>query len=338
MEPSVPEDLHLTAGTLADILVLARSGPSLDELLVHFTGAASTVVRADEIEVRQWEPGPGVSDVRDHPGRGYVSRHPVSRGRACWGELRFTYVDEAPALLEVDVERLLAEVLGAALVTAGVEPGALAVAARHPVGADVEVLRPDPQAIVALVLHCAEALDLMAEASTRARLAMVAGRLAEAVGATGWSVGLRHGHRLYEVACAGDPAATDMRLGGSEHTARWELADFPARLRASEGGGYFADRRTGDAAEREDLGADDAALIGAGGYDLDGRSWVVTVRSSSAARLEPVTPVLIGLVLAALSFPREAEVPRPQDPWMRRILARSSNDPEDEVRAIGEAG
>lgn len=332
------DDLHLTAGTLADILVFARSSPSLDELLVFFTAGASMVVHADEIEVRQGEPGPGAPDAHDRAGRAHVSRHPVWCGPAEWGELRLTYVDAAPTVREVNAGRLLAELLGAALVTAGVETGAPAVTVRHPAVTD-EVGRTAPEDLVALVLHCAEALDLMTEASTRARLAVVVGRLAEGVGATSWSVGLRHDRMLYEVACAGDRVADDVRLGGSEHAAECELTDFPARLRASEGGGFYADRGTGDTAERRALGVDDAAVIGAGGYDLDGRSWVVTVRSSSAGRLEPVTPVLFALVLAALSFPREAAVPRPQDPWMREILARSRRgDPEDEVRGIGAAG
>ena len=333
------DDPYLAAGTLADVLVFARSCPSLEELLVFYTAGASTLVQADEIEVRQGDPAWSAADVHDRAGRAHLSRHPVSCGRTPWGELRLTYVDAAPTLGEVDRGRLLAEVLGAALVTAGVGAGAPAVAACHPAATGIDVERPGPDDMVALVLDCAEALDLMADASTRARLAAVVGRLAEAVGATSWSVGLRHERWLYDVGCAGVPVATEGRFGGSAPEGGMELADFPARLRASEGGGFYADRSTGDAAERKALKADDAAVIGAGWFDLDGRSWVVTVRSASAARLEHVTPVLFAVVMAALSFPREAVVPRPLDPWMRQILTSVRRGPSDqEVRGIGAAG
>ena len=318
------DDLHLTAGTLADMLVFARSSPSLDELLVFFTAGASSVVHADEIEVRQGEPGPGAPDVHDRAGRAHVSRHPVSCGPAEWGELRLTYVDAAPTVGEVNAGRLLAEVLGAALVTAGVETGAPAVAcgtrpcrtsrSGAPIPGRHGGTRP------ALCRGARPDGGRVDPRSTRRRR-RVGWRRRWVPRPGPWGCGT--------TACctrwrrAGDPVAADVRLGGSDHAAGRELADFPARLRASEGGGFYADRGTGDTAERRALGVDDAAVIGAGGYDLDGRSWVVTVRSSSAARLEPVTAVLFALVLAALSFPREAVVPRPQDPWMREILARS---------------
>lgn len=337
----MPSDPHLTVGTLAEVLAFSRTHPSLDALLVFFTACSSTVVHADEIEVHHGERGPA-SRVSATGGRAHVSRYPVRCGHVEWGELRLVYYDAAPALLEAGWGGLLAEVLGAALVNAGletVEQQSRGPESEHPVPADpvpspgeVDVRRPDPDDLVALVLHCAEALDLMPDASTRARLTLVVSRLADAVGATSWSVGLRHGGRLYDVARAGGQNASDEPLAGSVRApGELELADFPARLRASAGGGFYADRSTGDRAEWLALGGGDAAVIGAGGYDPDGRSWVVTVRSTSGTGLEHVTPVLFGLVLAALSFPREASVPRPEEPWVHQVLTGAGpGHPSDE--------
>ena len=333
------DDIHLAAGALADVLVFARSCPPVDELLVSFTAGASTLVHADHIEVSAGVPTPGAVDLHERAGRAHLSRHPVSCGRAEWGELRLTYLDAIPTTRELERGRFLAEVLGAALVTAGVEAGAPGMAAAHPAVTDMDAARPGPCDMVALVLECAETLDLMADASTRARLAAVVGRLADTVGATWWSVGVRHERRLYDVARAGVCMGPEGRFRDSADVAGVELAEFPARLRASEGGGFYADRGIGDAAERTALAPDDAAVIGAGGYDLDGRSWVVTVCSASAARLEHATPVLFAVVMAALSFPREAAVPRPLDPWMREVLTSSKNgQSHHDVRGIGEAG
>jgi hypothetical protein len=307
----VPSDPHLRVGDLAEVLVLSRSHPPLDALLSCFIACSSTLVHADELEVHRREPAPA-SPVVDEDERGHVSRHPVRCGQAEWGELRLVYHDAAPALLDAGWGPLLAEVLGAALVNAGLETAVQQAPAR------------DADDLVDLVLHCAEALDLMTDASTRARLALVVGRLADAVGATSWSVGLRHGRRLYDVAGACRLDVSDGPLADSAVTpGELDLDDFPARLRASAGGGFYADRSTGDRAERLALCGVDAAVIGAGGYDPDGRSWVVTVRSTGASGLRHVTPVLFALVLAALSFPREAAVPRPEEPWVHHVLTRS---------------
>ena len=69
-----------------------------------------------------------------------------------------------------------------------------------------------------------------------------------------------------------------------------KLSDFPARRLAGEGGAFFADQWTGDDAERcALLEAGHAAVVGSGGYDLDGRSWVVAVFADASARLDYCT-------------------------------------------------
>ncbi len=326
------DDPDLTVATLTDLLAFSRTRPSLDELLVFFTARASTVVSADEIEVHHGETVATTPVAADGTRAAHVSRHPVLCGHTPWGELRLIYHGAVPALIEPSWGRLLAEVLGAALVTAGLE-----TAKRKSDLPVADVRRPDPDDLVALVLHCAEALDLMADASTRERLAVIADRLAGAVGARSWSVWLRHGRKLYDMASDG---ATDEPFAGSATaTGALVLDEFPARLRASAGGGFYADRSTGDRAERRALGGADVAITGAGGYDPDGRSWVVTLRSGSASGLEDVTPVLFALVLSALSFPREAAVPRPEEPWVHRVLTGAGRGhPGEDGAEVDEAG
>jgi hypothetical protein len=148
-----------------------------------------------------------------------------------------------------------------------------------------------------------------------------------------------HHGRLHDVACAGRPSGTDD--GGADGTlGSVLLTDFPARMRASEGGAFYADRGRGEESERRVLVEEDLhAVVGAGGFDLDGRAWVVEVYAGPGPRLEQVPPLLFSLVLAALSFPREAVVPRPLEPAVRAVLDGSgAGFPGVAVRGIGEAG
>ena len=196
--------------------------------------------------------------------------------------------------------------------------------------------------MVALVLDCVEDLDRMSEASTRARMALVARRLTLTVGAATWSVGVAHGGLLHDV--SGPPVSEHLGAtsrGAVLHaTSSVPLARFPSRFRASEGGAFYADRCTGDEAERGELVArGHSAVVGAGGYDLDGRSWVVMVFADDARRLEHAMPVLTALVLAALSFPREAVVPRPEEDCVRAVLhAGPPRFLEDQSTGFGAAG
>ena len=335
------EDTHLSSATLTDILVLARSSPSHDELLDHFVSCVPELVGCDEVEVR---PAHAFSDEPDdhaEQAEGHVSCHPVVCDGAVWGELRLTYLEGPPGLREIRRGRLLAEVLGVALLSArGHQGGSARV--REPGAPGTPTGHPDPDDLVDVVLGCAEALDLMADASTRARLALVATRVAATVGATAWSVGVAHRGRLYDVASAGAPSGADggAVVTGAGARGSVPLSDFPSRMRACEGAAFHADRRTGDDAERRALAeGGHESVIGAGGYDLDGRSWLVEVFADSGARLEQVTPVLLSLVMAALSFPREAVVPRPMEASLRAILDDSGAGYQGSgVRGIGEAG
>lgn len=335
------DDPHLSSATLTDILVLARSEPTHDELLEYFVSCVPALVGCDEVEVRPaHRVTRGSDDDHGGPPEGHVHSHPVVCGDVPWGELRLTYLQGPPGLGEIRRGRLLAEILGAALLSARVGPGPSTRTAREPAASGTGAGHPHPDDLVDLVLDCAEALDLMADASTRARLALVATRVAAAVGATTWCVGLAHHGRLYDVACAGRPGRVDDGLGATGSVGSVVLTGFPARMRASEGGAYYADLGAGDEAERRAL-VDDGheAVVGAGGYDLDGRSWVVEVFGDSGSRLEQVAPVLFSLVLAALSFPREAVVPRPVEPAVRGVLDGSGAGYQGaEVRGIGEAG
>jgi hypothetical protein len=337
----VLDDPHPSSATLTDILVLARSSPSHDELLGYFVSCVPELVGCDEVEVR---PAHSLADGPDddaEQAEGHVSCHPVVCDGTVWGELRLTYLEGPPGLGEVRRGRLLAEVLGVALLSARSHQG-VSSRVREPGAPGTPTGHPDPDDLVEVVLDCAEALDLMADASTRARLALVATRVSAVVGATSWSVGVVHRGTLYDVARAGAPSGGDgSALGdGTGSGDPVPLADFPARMRASEGAAYHADRSTGGDAERRAL-VDDGheAVVGAGGYDLDGRAWLVEVFADSGPRLEHVTPVLLSLVMAALSFPREAVVPRPVEASLSAILDESGAGYQGSaVRGIGEAG
>ena len=215
----------------------------------------------------------------------------------------------------------------------------------HPLGhlddeVPADVARPRPD-LVALVMDCAEALDRMPDAPTRCRLALVAGRVAEAIGSPSWSVGLVHRGMLYDLSdrpALGTGPARDH--GGTVPPSPVRLSRFPARRRASEGWAFHADLRSADAAERRLLVAGGhSAAIGAGGYDPDGRSWVAEVFAASEARVEHVTPVLAALVQAALSFPRGAFVPHAEDPRVLAVLGRpAAVDRPAEALGLGETG
>ena len=69
--------------------------------------------------------------------------------------------------------------------------------------------------MTALVVDSAEALDRMPEATTRARLALVASRLAAVVGTASWFVGVAHEGRLYDVSCGGGSGADDATADGA---------------------------------------------------------------------------------------------------------------------------
>ena len=336
----MPDDLLVCAAALLDILVFARSGPSIDALLSFFTSHAVAELDCDAIEVLPGQPGSSPPHAIDGPGEVYVSRHPVACGRVPWGELQLTYLKGPLAVSEVNRGRLFAEVLGAALASAAVDVGGPGTDRDAP-ALEVAAAYPDPDTMVALVLDSAEILDRMPHASTRARLALVVSRLAAVVGSGSWFLGVTHDGRLYDVTdVAGADAADATSQGAAAPAGPVMLSDFPARLRASEGGTYYADQRTGDDAERcALLERGQAAVVGAGGYDLDGRSWVVAVFSDGGVRLQHYAAVLAALVQAALSFPREAVVPRPLEPWVRAILTCSEAPlPEAEVRGIGALG
>ena len=334
----MPDDLFVCAAALLDILVFARSGPSIEALIAFFTPHALRVLDCDKVEVRPGEPGGCAPDALDGSARGYVSCHPVSCGSAAWGELHLTYLDGPLALSELERGRLLAEVLGAALASAGAVGAA--TGRRDAAALDVGAAYPDPDEMTALVLDSADMLDRMPAASTRARLALVASRLAAVVGSASWFVGVTHEGTLYDVTCEGSVAADATAHGAGAPVWSVSLTDYPARRRASEGRAFYADQWSGDDAERcALLEAGHTAVVGAGGYDLDGRSWVVAVFADASSRLEHVTAVLTALVQAALSFPREAVVPRPMEPWVRAIITCPGTAlSEAEARRIGAVG
>lgn len=327
------------SGALTEVLAFARSGPPVDELVVLFCQRAGALLPGDRVDVRRGG-APGASPTGTRGGPPHVRRFPVSCGRAPWGELSLSRAEGPVPPDDVQRGRLLAEVLGAALVVRSdakdwtEEDSALAPGAGAGAGEDE---------MVALVLDCAEDLDRMPDASTRARMALVARRLTLTVGAATWSVGVAHGGRLHDMS---HPPASEL-VGATprgvvlHHAASSvPLARFPSRFRASEGGAFYADRCTGDEAERGELVArGHSAVVGAGGYDLDGRSWVVMVFADDARRLEHAMPVLTALVLAALSFPREAVVPRPEEDCVRAVLhAGPPRFLEDQSTGFGAAG
>lgn len=316
------DDVQIGVAALLDILVLARSGPSVDDLLAVFTDRAATELGCDTVEVRPGMPGTCAPDALDGPEHVFVSCHPVSCGLAPWGELHLTYQDGPLDSLEIGRGRVLAEVLGAALASAGADRSGAAAAARDAAALDLRPGSPHTDEMTALVLDSADTLDAMPGASTRARLALVASRLAAAVGGATWFVGAAHDGRLFDLTRDGESVAGDATARADALTGSVALSDYPARWRASEGGAFYADQWTGDDAERHALvQAGHAAVAGAGGYDLDGRSWVVAVSADTSARLEHFTAVLAALVQAALSFPREAVVPRPMEPWVRAVFS-----------------
>ena len=192
---------------------------------------------------------------------------------------------------------------------------------RDPAGGATPEVPPDE--LVALVMSCATTLDGMPEASTSARLALVADRLAAVVHAPTWAVSLAHGDQLFEVSAgwSTDPGPGEPGAGPTAST----TTGFDARLRATDGGAFHADESAGDPAARRELARRGLrAVMGAGGYDQDGRAWLVEVfADDGTARLDTVTPVLTAIVQAALCFPRDALVPRPVDPAVRAILRRS---------------
>ncbi len=332
------DDAYICAAALLDILVFARSSPSVDDLLAVFTPHALSVLDADKVEVRRGEAGACAPDALSGSARVYVSCHPVSCGSTPWGELHLTYLDGPLALSEIERGRLLAEVLGAALASAGADVAGAAAAHRNAAALDVGAAYPDPDEMTALVIDSADLLDEMPAATTRARLTLVASRLADVVGSASWFVGVAHEGRLYDVTY--DDEWTDPVGGAEAPPGSVRLADYPARRRASEGGAFYADQWSGDDAERcALLSRGHAAVVGSGGYDLDGRSWVVAVFADASARLEHVTAVLTALVQAALCFPREAVVPRPVEPWVRAVFSRPEGlRAELEARGIGAVG
>ena len=105
---------------------------------------ALSVLDADKVEVRRGEPGACAPDALDGSARVYVSCHPVSCGSAAWGELHLTYLDGPLALSEIERGRLLAEVLGAALASAGADVAGAATARRDAAALDVGAAYPDP--------------------------------------------------------------------------------------------------------------------------------------------------------------------------------------------------
>ncbi|GAA4396956.1 hypothetical protein GCM10023168_01440 [Fodinibacter luteus] len=336
------DDSHLRSATLTDILVVAPSSPSLDELLAYVESCAPALVGCDEVEVRPGQRATGGPGDHAGPVQGHVRSHSVVCDGEPWGELRLTYLQGPPGRAEVRRGRLLAAVLGVALLSVRAEQDASSATVREPAATDVDTGRAGPDDLVDVVLHCAEVLDLMPDATTRARLALVTSRVAAAVGASSWCVEVAHHGRLHDVARAGEPTGAEGDgVGGTTGSRRSLLSsDHPARMRASEGGVFRADRRTGDDAERRALvEGGHEAVVGAGGYDLDGRSWVVAVFADCGRRLEGTPAVLLSLVLAALSFPREAVVPRPVEPSVRAILDwPAAGDGGAGIPGIGEAG
>jgi hypothetical protein len=307
---------------LTETMAFARSGKSPEDVVALFTARAVSLAGGARLDVRpaaSGDPAAGATVPGD------VVHAPVFSGPARWGELVISHGDGPVGVEGQEVARALAEVLGAALTvataarvapTAPPEPASFAGVPR---GAGQEDL-------VDLVLGCLEELDGMPDASTRDRLTVVALRLAAAVEASEWSVGLCHAGRLHDVSydVPAPSFVTDAPGGAPARTASVPVAGFPARLRASEGGAFYADRGAGDEAERGQLAVrGHAAVIGAGGYDLDGRSWVVDVYTDEGAALDHVTPTLAALVMAALCFPREAVVPRPEEPVVRAVLGSS---------------
>ena len=211
------DDVFISAAALFDILAFARSGPSLDALIARFTRQALTELGCEAVEVRPGQPGTCTPNALDGSTKVYVSCHPVSCGSAVWGELHLTYLDGPLALSELERGHLLAEVLGAALASAGADVAGAATARRDAAALEVGAAYPDPDEMTALVVDSAEALDRMSEATTRARLAVVVSRLAAVVGTASWFVGVAHEGRLYDVSCGGGSGADDARANGVVH-------------------------------------------------------------------------------------------------------------------------
>ena len=316
--------------TLTDLLVTARSGSTVAEFLALFASQAVALVDADRISVYPLRRGSSLNDKGDAHGK--VLKFRVWRGPAAWGEL---VVVGPGSDLNVQRGRLLAEVLGAALGAMTDDSVVPDVVERKTDTSRVSAQHPAPDDVVALVMECAEALDRMPGASTRVRLALVVSRVAAVVRSPYWSIELAHAGRLYDVShdVAAAQSAAGHLDGATPHCGvapgeSRRLSRFPARRRASEGWAFYADRHTGDPAERRVLRAlGCSALLGAGGYDQDGRSWVVTLFAGTDNDLEAVTGIVAALVQMALCFPRDAFVPRPEEPWVRGIFERPKGLP-----------
>ncbi|HSO63690.1 MAG TPA: hypothetical protein VLQ78_01205 [Ornithinibacter sp.] len=214
---------------LIEILAFARSGPPVEELLSYFTTRALTVV-SGTVVVRPLRHAPR-PPLTAGAGPGNAKAFPVSCGRVPWGELQLT--DDDGPVADGDAHRghLLAEVLGAAL-AADAEAGAPAARDPHTTAFLSSAGNPGDDDMVELVLGCVEDLDRMPDASTRARLALVVGRVADVVGAPAWSVGLSHHGWLHDVSGAPGPDGAVIDDPAAA-TGPVPIARFPARRRAS---------------------------------------------------------------------------------------------------------
>lgn len=332
---AVPDDSELTTG-LTEILSVARSGVPLDDVMALFLSRTVEFLGADAAHVRPFAPV-GHCGWRLHlepalsaEGDARSARFDVPFGLHTWGELRVTRMGRPFENGDADRGRLLAEVLGTLMKTLDAGVPSLYSSSNQPPGAPhgaVELpgaAEPRPDDLVSMVISCAAELDRMPEASTSARLALVADLLADVVGASTWCVSLAHDDRLFTVSTPWTPGETGDEHGSAQ-TCGVPLAECPERQWAVDGGAYYyADQLAGDRASRRALPlGGHVAVIGAGGYDQDGRSWLVEVFADfTTRRLELVTPVLAAVVQSALCFPRDAIVPRPVDPAVWAILHR----------------
>jgi hypothetical protein len=322
----VPDDAYICAAALLDILVFARSSPAVEDLLAFFVPHALSVLDCDKVEVRRGGAGECAPDAVSGSERVHVSCHPVSCGSAVWGELHLTYRDGPLAVGEVERGRVLAEVLGAALASAGADAAGAARAYRDAAALDVGAAYPDADQMTALVLDSAEALDRMPAASTRARLTSWRVRLAAvrrhaSPGSWRHARGqvvrrdLRRGVRSPPTLVDGPPGRSMAPPG------RCGYSDYPALRRASEGGPSTADQWCGD---------DTEALRAAGGrprggrrvrgVHLDGRS-MGGPRGDSQDRgctASSTSPPSCPPSSRRRSASRaRAVVPRPMVPWVR---------------------
>jgi len=170
----------------------------------------------------------------------------------------------------------------------------------------------EPQ-LVRLALDVLNSLDGMLDAPIEERLAVVAARAGECVGAAAFCVSRVDGMTVHErrLVVSRAPRAEPGTVA-VERPGTYQLAQRPGVAQAAEGSAFSVTLDTGDPVEQAALkAAGFRSAVVAGGYDPDAHRWLIELHGDEFTHgTASFAAILFTLVQAALGFPRAVTPPR----------------------------